>query len=251
MIILQIVIDFTDMPNEPKKFEFAATGKLRVGINFGNALLASRDRNGSPTGIALDLAQELTRRLNVSMELISYDSAGNMADGAKAGDWDVAFLAVDRARTEEIQFTVPYLEVETTYLVWAGSPLGTVADVDRPGVRISVSNKSAYDLFLTRGLRNAQLVRAPTPGASVDRFFAERLDALAGLKPLLIDIAEKHPGTRVLDGSFMTVQQAAGVPKSSADAIIYLREFVEDIKVSGFVAQVIARNGIRGVTACR
>src|SRR5437773_745168 len=145
--------------------ELAPMGRLRVGINFGNVLLAARDGNGSPRGVAVDLARELARRVGVAMELVSYDSAGRMADAAKAGAWDAAFLATDPARGEEIVFTAPYLEIDTTYLVPAGSPLGALADVDREEVRISVSEKSAYDLFLTRSLNRARLVRAPGPHA--------------------------------------------------------------------------------------
>jgi polar amino acid transport system substrate-binding protein len=228
--------------------ELAPTGKLRVGINFGNALLTSRDANGTPGGIAVDLAKELARRVGVPMDLISYEGAGQTADGAKAGAWDVAFLAADPARAEEIAFTAPYLEIESTYLVPAGSPLRALADVDRDGVRVAVSDKSAYDLFLTRSLKRAQLVRAPGINASVDLFFAEKLDALAGLKPLLVEVAEKQAGVRVLDGRFTAVQQSVGTPKGRSAAVKYLREFVEDIKASGLVAKTIDKNGIRGVS---
>jgi polar amino acid transport system substrate-binding protein len=182
------------------------------------------------------------------MEIVSYSTAGQMADGAKAGAWDVAFLGADPDRAEEIAFTAAYLEIDTTYLVPAGSPLRTLADVDREGVRVAVSDKSAYDLFLTRNLKRAQLVRAPGVDASVDLFFAEKLDALAGLKPLLVEVAAKQPGARVLDGRFTLVQQAVGAPQGRVAAAKYLREFVEDIKASGFVAKTIEKNGIRGVS---
>jgi polar amino acid transport system substrate-binding protein len=228
--------------------ELAPIGRLRVGINFGNALLASKDGNGAPGGIAVDLAQELARRVGVPIEIVSYDTAGLMADGAKAGSWDVAFLAGDPARAEEIAFTAPYLEIDTTYLVVADSPLRTLADVDREGVRVAVSDKSAYDLFLTRTLKHARLVRAPGVNASVDLFFADKLDALAGLRPLLVEIAEERPFTRVLEGRFTVVQQAVGTPKGRNAAATFLREFVEDVKASGLVAKAIERNGIRGVS---
>lgn len=221
---------------------------MRVGINFGNALLTGKDESGSPRGIAVDLARELTRRAGVSMDIVSYDSAGKMADGAKAGEWDVAFLATDPARAEEIVFSEPYLEIDTTYLVWANAPFRVPADVDSDGIRISVSNKSAYDLFLTRALKHARLVRTATPGESIDLFFSEKLDALGGLRPLLIDVAEKHPGARVLDGGFMTVRQAVGVPKGQEASARYVYEFVEDIKASGLVASAIERNNIRGAS---
>jgi polar amino acid transport system substrate-binding protein len=218
---------------------------MRVGINFGNALLTGRAADGSPRGIAVDLARELTQRAGVPFEIISYKSAGRMADGAKDGEWDVAFLAVEPERAQQIDFSEPYLEVDTTYLVWSNSMFAAPADVDSEGIRISVSDKSAYDLFLTRTLKHAQLVRTSTPGESVELFVAKKLDALGGLRPLLMDVAEKHPGTRVLGGRFMTVRQAVGVPRGHDAA--FVREFVKDIKRSGFVTATIERNGIRGV----
>jgi polar amino acid transport system substrate-binding protein len=223
-------------------------GSLRVGINFGNALLANKNASGIPGGIAVDLAQELARRLGTPLEIIGYESAGRMADGAKAGSWDVAFLGADPDRAEEISFTTPYLEIDTTYLVPASSVLRSIGDVDREGVRIAVSDKSAYDLFLTRDLKHAQLLRSPGVDASVDLFFAERLDALAGLRPLLVEIAAKNAAFRVLDGRFTIVQQAVGTPKGRDAASKYLHEFVEDIKASGLLAKTIERNGIRGVS---
>src|SRR5262245_38115753 len=230
--------------------ELVPTGKLRVGINFGNALLANK-KAGVEGGIAVDLARELARRLNVSMEIVSYDSAGQMADGAKAGRWDVAFLGADPDRANEIAFTAPYLEIDTTYLVPPGSPLRNLADVDRAGVRIAVSEKSAYDLFLTRSLKHATLVRVAGVGPSVDLYFAQKLDALAGLRPILVDAAAKQPGSRVLEGSFTVVEQAVGTPKGRESAVKYLREFIEDVKRSGFVGKAIEKNGIRGVSVAR
>ena len=225
--------------------ELAPNDRLRVGINFGNALLVRKEAAG-PRGIVIDLARELAQRLSVSMDIISYASAGRMADGARAGEWDVAFLATDPARAEEIAFSAPYLEVDTTYLVPAGSPLQQTADVDREGVRIALSAKSAYDLYLSRNLKRAQLVRALTPEASVELFFTQKLDALAGLRPLLMDIADQNPGTRLLDGSFTTVRQAVGAPRGRQAAAALIGEFVEDIKRSGLVQRLMESNGVRG-----
>ncbi len=229
--------------------DLAPTGKLRVGINFGNTLLAAKDpATGNPQGIAVDLAKELGRRLNVPIEIVSYDAAGKMADGVKTGAWDVAFLGAEPERANEIAFSTPYLEIEATYLVPAGSPLRTIAEVDREGIRIAVSEKSAYDLFLTRNLKSARLMRTPGADASVVLFTAEKMDALAGLKPALLAAAEKIPGSRVLEGRFTVVQQAVGTPKSRGAGAKYLREFVEDVKGSGFVGRAIEKNGIRGVS---
>jgi polar amino acid transport system substrate-binding protein len=221
--------------------------RLRVGINFGNAVLVKKGQDGLAHGIAVDLAEELARRMGVVIEFVTYDAAGRMAQGANEGAWDVAFLAVDPARSEEITFTEPYLEIETTYLVPMDAPFQTPSDVDRDGVRIAVSAGSAYDLFLTRNLKRAQLVRVPTPGASAELFFASRLEALAGIRPMLAAIAKGHPGTRLLDGRFTAVQQAIGTPRVRDEVAKYLREFVEDIKRSGLVAKAIEKNGLSGV----
>ena len=228
--------------------ELAPSGKMRVGINFGNALLATKDAKGEPAGIAVDLARELALRIGAPLEIVPYDSAGRMADGAKAGAWDIAFLGSDPARADEISFTAPYLEIDATYLVPAGSPLRTIADVDRAGVRIAVSEKSAYDLYLTRALKRARLVRAPGPDASVELFFKDKLEALAGLKTMLVDAAARQPGSRVLDGRFTAVQQAIGIRKGRPAATQYLQAFIADVKASGFVAKSIEKNGIRGVS---
>jgi polar amino acid transport system substrate-binding protein len=221
---------------------------MRVGINFGNALLAKRSADGTAHGIALDLAKELALRAGLSFEMVTYEAAGRMADAVRRGEWDVAFLATDPDRATEIAFTPPYLEMDTTYLVPAASPISAVEDVDHDGMRIAVSAKSAYDLILSRDIKHARIVRAPGPDASEKLFFAENLDALAGVKPLLLEIAEHHPGTRVLEGRFGVVQQAVGTPKGRDAAAQYLARFVEDIKKSGLVATSIAQNKIRGVS---
>ena len=228
--------------------DLAPTGTLRAGINFGNALLASKaPATGAPRGIAVDLARELGRRIGVPVDIVPYDAAGKMADGVKTGAWDVAFLGAEPERANEIAFSTPYLEIEATYVVPAGSPLRTVADVDREGVRVAISEKSAYDLFLTRTLKRARLVRTPGADASVALFTAQKLEALAGLRPALLAAAEKLPGTRLLDGRFTVVQQAVGTPKSREAGARYLREFVEDVKASGLVGRAIETHGIRGV----
>jgi len=225
--------------------ELAPTGKLRVGINYGNFLLVNKDR---ASGIAVDLGRELGKRLGVSIELVTYDAAGKLADGVKAGAWDVAFLGAEPQRANEITFTAAYLEIPATYLVPAGSALRALGDVDREGVRIAVAQKSAYDLYLSRNLKHAQLVRAEGIQGSYDLFVAQKLDVLSGLKPRLVTDAEKLPGSRVLEGQFTAVQQAIGTPKSREAGARYLREFAEDAKASGLVAAAIARHGVRGVS---
>jgi polar amino acid transport system substrate-binding protein len=227
--------------------DLAPTGKLRVGINFQNLVLTRKDpATGEPGGIAVDLARELGRRLGVPVEIVPYTTAGNLAAAVKSGAWDVAFLAVEPQRANEIDFASGYLEIETTYLVPAGSRLRTIDDVDREGVRIAVGAKGGPDLILTRTLKHAQLVRAPTTAAASKMFVSDKLDALAGLRPTLMLDAERIPGSRILDGRFSVVQQSVGTPKGREAGAKYLREFVEDIKASGLVAQLIEKNGARG-----
>ena len=225
--------------------ELAPTGKLRVGINYGNFLLVNKDR---ASGIAVDLGREIGRRLGVAVELVTYETAGKLADGVKTGAWDVAFLGAEPQRANEIAFTAAYLEIPATYLVPAGSRIRAIEEVDREGVRIAVAQKSAYDLYLSRNLKHAQLLRAEGIQGSYDLFIAQKLEVLSGLKPRLVTDAEKLPGSRVLDGQFTAVQQAIGTPKSREAGAKYLREFAEDAKASGLVAEAIARHGVRGVS---
>ena len=229
--------------------DLAPTGKLRVGINYGNPILAQRDAGSSELrGIAVDLGRELGKRVGVPTELVGFESAGKMFDAVKAGAWDVAFLAVDPGRAGEISFTAPYIEIEGTYLVPAGSSVRDVADVDRKGVRVGVSAKSAYDLFLSRSLQHAELVRGPTNNAGFELILAGKVDVVAGIRQHLVANAQKLPGSRVLDGRFMAIQQALGTPKGRDVAAKYLHEFIEDVKASGLVAQAIERSGIPGVS---
>jgi len=229
--------------------ELAPTGKLRVGINLQNFLLVNKDHAGGQySGIAVDLGRELGRRLGVPVELVPFDTAGKLADAVKSGAWDVAFLANEPVRANEIAFSAAYLEIEAGYLVPAGSPIRTIAEVDREGVRVAVNAKSAYDLYLTRNLQRAKLFRAPTIDASYDLFVNDKLDVLAGLKPRLVMDAEKLPGSRVLEGRFSAVQQSIGTPQGRPSGAKYLREFAEDAKASGFVAKAIERHAVRGVS---
>lgn len=228
--------------------ELAPAGKLRVGINYGNFLLVSKDKaSGEARGIVPDLAAELGRRLGVAVELVGHAGAGQLADAARSGTWDVGFLGAEPQRAGDIAFTPAYLEIPATYLVPAGSTLRTQADVDRDGVRIAVASKSAYDLFLSRSLKHARLARAEGIDASFDLFLADRLEVLAGLKPRLVADAEKLPGSRILEGQFTAVQQAIGTPRGRDAGAAYLRQFVADIKSSGLVARAIERHRVRGV----
>jgi polar amino acid transport system substrate-binding protein len=229
--------------------DLAPTGKLRVGINYGNPVLATREpTSGDLRGVAVDLGRELGRRVGVPVELVAFESAGKMFDAVKAGAWDVAFLAVDPGRADQIDFTAPYIEIEGTYLVPAGSPLRAIGNVDREGVRIGISSGSAYDLFLSRSIQHADLIRAPDPNAAFELLVAGKVDVVAGVRQHLVANVENLPGSRVLDGRFMAIQQALGIPKGRDAGARYLREFIDDVKASGLVAQAIEKAGVRGVS---
>jgi len=224
--------------------ELAPTGKLRAAINFGNPVLAQKDpATGEPRGVSVDLARELGRRLGVPIELVTFDAAGKVFEALKKDAWDIAFLAIDPARAAEITFTAPYVVIEATYLVPADSPLRTIEDVDRDGVRVAVGNKSAYDLYLTRTLKRAQLVRVPTSPEAIDVFLKDKLEAAAGVKQPLVQFAKTHPNVRVMDGRFMAIEQAVGTPRGREAGARYLRGFIEEMKASGFVAQGLERSG--------
>ena len=221
--------------------DIAPSGRLRAAINFGNTVLAQKEPLG---GVSIDLARELARRLGVPIELVAYDAAGKVTADATRGAWDIAFVARDPDRAKDIEFTEPYVIIEGAYMVPASSPLQKVEDVDREGVRIAVSRGSAYDLFLSRGvIKRATLVRAPSPPASIEQFAKERLEAAAGVRQPLVDYAKAHPEFRVLPGRFMVIEQAMALPRGRPLAARYLREFIDELKASGFVAASLERSG--------
>ena len=228
--------------------ELAPGGKLRVGINHSNFLLVTPGSPfGAPTGIAPDLALELGKRAGVPLEWVSFDAAGKLADAVKDAAVDVGFLGNEPQRADVIAFSPAYVELPVTYLVPEGSSIRSLADVDRAGVRIAVSARSAYDLYLSRNLKHAQLARAEGIAASVKLFVEQKLEALAGLKPGLMEEAAKLRGSRLLDGQVTAVQQSIGAPKTRQAAAKFLHEFVEDIKRSGLVARTVEKHGVKGI----
>jgi polar amino acid transport system substrate-binding protein len=232
--------------------ELAPGGILRVGLNMSNFLLTATDAaTGEPTGIAADLGRALGARLGVPVSLRTYPGAGALADAAASDEWDVAFLAVEPARTGQIDFTPAYAEIEATYLVPAGSPLKVLADVDRAGVRIAAPEKSAYELYLTRTLAHAGLVRTQGADAAFALLAEGEVDALAGLKARLLADRARLPGSRILDGRFTAVQQAAGTPKGRPAGATYLSEFIRDVKATGLTERLIARHGVTGLSPVR
>jgi len=224
--------------------DLAPGGALKAAINFGNPVLAQKDAaTGEPRGVSADLARELARRLGVQPAFIAFDAAGKVFDALKTGAWDVAFLAIEPERAAEIDFSAPYVVIEGTYLVRSDSPLQRIEDVDRDGVRVAVGNKSAYDLFLTRNLQHARIVRAPTSAAAIELFVKDGLECAAGVKQPLVDFAKSHSGMRVMEGRFMAIEQAMGTPKGRSAGVRYLHDFIEEMKSSGFVAAALARSG--------
>lgn len=222
---------------------------MRIGLNYQNFLLILGDaKDGSPQGIAPDLARELGRRTGLEIEFVRFPKAGLLADAVKDDAWDVAFIGAEPQRAKDIAFSAAYLEIPVTFLVPPGSPIRGIADVDREGVRIAVAEKSAYDLFLTRSISRASLVRVAGIDESFNIFVGDKLEALSGLKPKLVADAERLPGSRILEGQVTAVQQAVGTPVARSHAARYLREFVEDIKASGLVERTIRKHAIRGVT---
>lgn len=229
--------------------EFAPTGTLRIGLNMSNFLLTRTDAaTGKPLGVAHDLAQELARRLGVPVQFVPHPNPGALADAANKNIWDVGFLGAEPARANEIDFTPAYVEIESTYLVPPGSPLKHADEVDRKGVRIIVPEKAAYELYLSRTIKNAELVKDKGGELCFKRFVDEKFDALAGLRPRLMSDQTKLPGSRIVDGCFTAVQQAAGVPKGRPNAAKYLVAFIEDVKASGLVAKAIKDNNVVGLT---
>ena len=226
--------------------DLAPTGKLRAAINFGNGVLAQKGPNGEPRGVSAELASALAKRLGVPVEFVIYQAAGKVFAGAKENAWDIGFIAIEPVRAAEVDFSPPYVLIQGAYLVRKDSPLKDVAGVDAPGIKIGVGLGSVYDLYLTRTLKHATLVRAPQGGAAggIAPFVEQKLDAAAGVREPLDGYAKDHPEVRVLPGSFEEIDQAIGTPKGrGAAGLAYLRAFVEDMKANGFVADALKRSG--------
>ena len=238
------------LAQEPLARAFAPEGRLRAVINLGNPILAGRTSEAAPPhGVSVDLATELARRLGLELELVVVPAAGRAVETVRAGRADLGFFAVDPARSQGIQFTAPYIEIEGAYLVRDASPLTRIEEVDRPGTRIMVGLNSAYDLFLTREIRHATLLRAPTSPAVVEEFLRQGVEVAAGVRQQLEADAARTPGLRLLPGRFMVIQQAMGLAAGrDPAALAYLSDFVEEMKASGFVAAALARHGIQGAS---
>lgn len=228
---------------------FTPTGKLRASINLGNPILANRGQDGQPVGVSIDLAREFGKWLDVDVDLVVFDAAGKSVEAVTAEQADIGFFAIDPARGAGLSFTAPYVLIEGAYLVRDASPIRDNAQVDHADVVVTVGKGSAYDLYLTRELKAARIVRAPTSPAVVDTFLAEGHDVAAGVRQQLESDAARLGGLRLLPGKFMVIQQAMGLPKGLGEqAANALRIFVEQMKHQGFVAGALVRHGIEGAS---
>lgn len=237
---------------EAARSELAPTGKLRAGMNLGNTLFTTKDPvSGELRGVSVDLMRELASRLGVPLELIVHATPGEVADTVQKGTWDVAILAIEQSRAQTIAFSQPITEIEATYAVRKDSPLRSIEQVDGSGIRISASEKAGYELYLTRTLRNATLVRPKGFQASIDLFNDRGADALAGLKPMLLEAMNRMPDARLVEGRFMAVNHGLCTARERPAAAEYLKAFVQEINASGFVARSIARHGVQGLSAVK
>jgi polar amino acid transport system substrate-binding protein len=236
-------------PSAEVKAQLTPTGTLRAGINMSNFLLVTgKTPDGQPEGVSPDVAHEIARRLGVACRLITFKSPGELGDQAGKNVWDIGNIGAEPQRAQTIAFTAAYAEIEATYLVPAGSPIRTIADVDKPGVRIAVTGRSAYGLWLENNIRHATLVRSDSLDASFSDFAGKKLEVLAGLRPRLLTEVAKVPGARILDGQFSAVQQAVGTAKANVAAAKWLAAVVEEMKASGFIAGLIARHKVVGLS---
>lgn len=224
--------------------QLAPTGRMRATINLGNPVLAQRDpASGEPRGVSVDLARQLGERLGVPVHLVTFEAAGKALAALQSGLCDVGFLAIDPTRAAELAFTSPYVLIEGTFIVPRTSPFREIEDVDREGVRIAAGKNAAYDLYLSRTLQHARLVYAPTSQAALELLLSEALDAAAGIRQPLLAFAREHPDLRVMDGRFMSIEQAMAVSKDRTSATSYLENFIAEMKASGFVAAALAESG--------
>ena len=231
------------------KQAFAPTGVLRASINLGNPILAGRDGEGRAIGVSVDLARGLAERLGLPVELAVFDTAAKSVEAVTSEQADVGFFAIDPVRGAGIAFTAPYVLIEGAYLVRDGSPLRANEEVDRSGTRVVVGKGSAYDLYLSRELKAAEIIRAPSSPAVVDTWIEQGAEVAAGVKQQLEKDAARIGAVRLLPGRFMVIQQAMGLPKGRGDdPAAFLRDYVEQQKASGFVAEAMRRHGIEGAS---
>jgi polar amino acid transport system substrate-binding protein len=235
--------------SDKARAELAPTGVLRAGINLSNFLLVTgRSANAEPEGVAPDMAREIARKLGVPVHYVTFKSPGELGDQVGQNVWDIGLIGAEPQRAEKIAFSAAYVEIEATYMVPPSSPIKSIAEVDRKGVRLVVSARSAYGLWLENNIKNATLIQVTGLDAAFNKFKDEKLDVLAGLRPGLLKDIEKMPGATILDGKFSAVQQAVGTAKPNKAGAEFLAAFVEEAKKSGLVARLIERHKVKGLS---
>ena len=235
--------------SDQARAELAPTGVLRAGINLSNFLLVTgRSEKAEPVGVAPDMAKEIAASLGVPVTYVPFKSPGELADQAGKNVWDIGLIGAEPQRAAVMTFTAAYVEIEATYMVPPGSPIKSIAEVDKKGVRVAVSARSAYGLWLENNLKNATLIQVSGLDAAFNKFIEDKLDVLAGLRPGLLKDVEKVPGLKILDGKFTAVQQAVGTGKPNVAGAAYLADFVEKAKKSGLVASLIEKHKVKGLS---
>jgi polar amino acid transport system substrate-binding protein len=235
--------------SDKARAELCPTGVLRAGINLSNFLLVTgRTASGDPEGVAPDMAAAIAEVLGVPLKLVPYKTPGELGDAVGTNAWDIGLIGAEPQRAEKIAFTAAYVEIEATYMVPPGSAIKSVGEVDRKGVRISVSARSAYGLWLENNIKQATLMPIAGLDAAFNQFKDQKLEVLAGLRPGLLKDIEKFPGATILPGKFSAVQQAVGTAKANKEGAAFLASFVEEAKRSGLVGRAIERHKVKGLS---
>jgi len=233
--------------NKTTKYELSSNGILRAAINMSNFLLVTdKTKDGTPIGVSPDMAQELADKLNLQLKLIPYTTPGEIADDAENDKWDICNIGAEPQRAEKINFSAAYAEIQATYIVQSNSKINNILDVDKIGNKISVASRTAYGLWLERNMLNAELIQVEGVDSSFNVFLNDNLDVLAGLRPKLIDDVKNIPGAKILEGQFMSVQQAIGTSIQNINSSTYIAEFVEEMKKTGFVQKLIDKHNVNG-----
>ena len=222
----------------------APEGHLRVAINLGNGVLAQKDtKTRALAGVSVRLAETFANKLGLALEFIQFPAAGKVVDAVNRDEWDLAFLAIDPLRSKSILFTDPYVIIEGGYLIRAESSLYSIDDVDKDGIQIAVGKNAAYDLYLSRTLQHAEIVRAPTTSDAIDRFLAGHVDVLAGIKSSLVQLAKENNKVRVLEGTFMQIKQAMAVPVRAAAVKTLIDSFINEMLANDFIKEELVNSG--------
>lgn len=235
--------------SDQARAELAPTGVLRAGINLSNFLLVTgRSPTSEPEGVAPDVAREIANSLGVPIHYVTFKSPGELADQAGKNVWDIGLIGAEPQRAAVMTFSAAYVEIEATYMVPPGSPIKSIAEVDRKDVKVVTSARSAYGLWLENNIKNAELIQVAGLDGAFNKFVEDKIDVLAGLRPGLLKDIAKMPGATILDGKFSAVQQAVGCNKPATAGAAYIAAFVEQAKKSGLIASLIKKHKVNGLS---